>query len=85
MRNKIKKHNTCFSSGDGEDIAGFTGAQTVPGKHADVVCWGIYLDYCGLCLVGAKVYNSLCVIPWGYVREGGGGGILHNITKCQKD
>lgn len=32
-----KKHKTCFSSSDGEDIAGFTGAQTVLSKHADVV------------------------------------------------
>lgn len=61
----MKKYNTCFSSSDGEDIAGFTGAQAGLGKHADVVSWGVYLHYCGLCLVGAEVYYCLCVIPWG--------------------
>lgn len=32
-----KKHSTCFSSSDGEDIAGVTGSQTVHRKHANVV------------------------------------------------
>lgn len=60
-----KKQNTWLSSGGGQDIASLTGAQIVLGKHADVVCWGVHLYYCGLCLVGAKVYNCLCVIPRG--------------------
>lgn len=29
---------TCFSGSEGDYIAGVTGAQTVLGKHADVVC-----------------------------------------------
>lgn len=66
---KKLKHNTCLSSGDGEDIASLTGAQIVLGKHANVVCWGVHLYYCGLCLVSAEVDNCLCVIPWGCEKK----------------
>lgn len=63
VENTHKTNSTCFPSGDGKDVAGFTGAQIVLGKHADVVSSRVYLYYCGFCLVGAEVYNCLCVIP----------------------
>lgn len=34
---KKVRHDTCFLSSDGQDVAGLTGARTVLGKHADVV------------------------------------------------
>lgn len=58
----FNQNNTCFSSGDGEDIARCTGGLSALGKHADVVCRGIHLYYCGLGVTGSEVH-SLCVIP----------------------
>lgn len=53
---------TFFFHCEGEDIAGFTAAKSVSGKHLDVVCGGFYLDDGGLGLVGAEM-NGLPMIP----------------------
>lgn len=34
---------TCFSGSDGQNIAGITGSQAVPGKYADIIGGGVHL------------------------------------------
>lgn len=35
--------STSLSGGDGQDVAGLTGAQSVPGKYAEVIGGGLRL------------------------------------------
>lgn len=34
---------TCFCGSDGQNIAGITGSQAVPGKYADIIGGGVHL------------------------------------------
>lgn len=35
--------STCFCGSDGQNVAGITGSQAVPGKYADIIGGGVHL------------------------------------------
>lgn len=70
------KHHTCFSSGDGQDVTGVTGARAVLCKHADVVGRRVHLYQGGLGLISTEVDRRLGVVPRGFW------GVLMGETTC---
>lgn len=62
--------STCFPGSDGQNVAGITGSQAVPGKYADIIGGGVHLQDGGIGLIRAKLHNCLGGIPGGCVGNG---------------
>lgn len=43
LKPAVRNRSTCLLGGDGQNVAGLTGAQSVPSKYAEVISGGLHL------------------------------------------